>query len=325
VDAYQTAAVASWPLRALIERGRDALARQEMDRGLPVVPDIRPPSSRSEALLLLFHAAFDLGPDVRDRLVALLRNVGSETDHWRVQRALRDATEPGERRRGLPGRRCDARARPSPADSSTLLLVAGPRVGPKEGARRLPGACRALAGFRRRSAKPLTSLVGPARFELIDAELAAGERVGPFRIVGVPGKSPGEVALEPRRRITRSRGALLAGARARPRGSAPHRAPARRRSRARAVAAGSTGAAPDRPSHDPAGARAVPAGGLTGGRLYLAAYAQGFGATGLTFFDDEVTEFFSPRAAGKSAMFLVALGHPDRVALGLGRPTVSPA
>jgi len=58
-------------------------------------------------------------------------------------------------------------------------------------------------------------------------------------------------------------------------------------------------------------------GGITGGRLYLAAYALGFGATGLTFFDDEVTDFFSPHAAGKSVMFLTALGHPDRVALGL--------
>jgi len=58
-------------------------------------------------------------------------------------------------------------------------------------------------------------------------------------------------------------------------------------------------------------------GGITGGRMYLAAYAQRFGASGLTFFDDEVTEFFSPHAAGKSVMFLVALGHPDRAALGL--------
>ena len=60
-------------------------------------------------------------------------------------------------------------------------------------------------------------------------------------------------------------------------------------------------------------------GGITGGRMYLAAYAQGFGATGLTFFDEQVTEFFSPHAAGKSVMFLVALGFPDRVALGLER------
>ena len=36
------------------------------------------------------------------------------------------------------------------------------------------------------------------------------------------------------------------------------------------------------------------------------------GATGLTFFDDDVTAFFSPHAAGKSVMFLIALGQPAR-------------
>jgi hypothetical protein len=45
-----------------------------------------------------------------------------------------------------------------------------------------------------------------------------------------------------------------------------------------------------------------------GGKLYLAAYAHGLGASGLTFFDDDVTEFFSPHAAGKSPMFLLAIG-----------------
>ncbi|MEK7219655.1 MAG: hypothetical protein AAB253_00560, partial [candidate division NC10 bacterium] len=63
------------------------------------------------------------------------------------------------------------------------------------------------------------------------------------------------------------------------------------------------------------------AGGITGGKLYLAAYAERLGATGLTFYDDAVTEFFSPHAApkesgvlrtGKSVMFLTALGHPAR-------------
>src|ERR1700694_3455182 len=49
--------------------------------------------------------------------------------------------------------------------------------------------------------------------------------------------------------------------------------------------------------------------GILGGKLYLAAYAQGLGATGLTFFDDDVTRFFTPHAEGKSAIFLVALGH----------------
>jgi SagB-type dehydrogenase family enzyme len=47
---------------------------------------------------------------------------------------------------------------------------------------------------------------------------------------------------------------------------------------------------------------------IMGGKLYLAAYAQRLGASGLTFFDDDVTEFFSPDAAGKSVMFLIALG-----------------
>jgi hypothetical protein len=49
--------------------------------------------------------------------------------------------------------------------------------------------------------------------------------------------------------------------------------------------------------------------GILGGKLYLAAYAQRLGATGLTFFDDDVVEFFSPHAKGKSAIFLMALGQ----------------
>jgi SagB-type dehydrogenase family enzyme len=49
--------------------------------------------------------------------------------------------------------------------------------------------------------------------------------------------------------------------------------------------------------------------GILGGKLYLAAYAQGLGASGLTFYDDDVVNFFSPHAKGKSAIFLVALGH----------------
>jgi hypothetical protein len=50
--------------------------------------------------------------------------------------------------------------------------------------------------------------------------------------------------------------------------------------------------------------------GAIGGRMYLASYAQRLGLTGLTFFDDDVTEFFSPHATGKSAIFLLAIGKP---------------
>jgi SagB-type dehydrogenase family enzyme len=49
--------------------------------------------------------------------------------------------------------------------------------------------------------------------------------------------------------------------------------------------------------------------GLTGGRAYLAAYAQGFGASGLTFYDREVVKFFSPSARGEDAIFVTALGR----------------
>jgi SagB-type dehydrogenase family enzyme len=52
--------------------------------------------------------------------------------------------------------------------------------------------------------------------------------------------------------------------------------------------------------------------GILGGKLYLAAYAQGLGASGLTFFDDDATNFFSPHAAGKSAIFLTAVGKSAR-------------
>jgi SagB-type dehydrogenase family enzyme len=51
---------------------------------------------------------------------------------------------------------------------------------------------------------------------------------------------------------------------------------------------------------------------VMGGKLYLAAYAQGLGASGLTFFDDDVIEFFEPHARGKSVMFLLAIGRSVR-------------
>jgi nitroreductase len=53
--------------------------------------------------------------------------------------------------------------------------------------------------------------------------------------------------------------------------------------------------------------------GIVAGRLYLGAYAYRFGATGLTFYDDAVTEFFSPDAAGKSCMLVTAIGESPRL------------
>ncbi|MFP9192631.1 SagB/ThcOx family dehydrogenase [Natrialbaceae archaeon A-CW1-1] len=49
----------------------------------------------------------------------------------------------------------------------------------------------------------------------------------------------------------------------------------------------------------------------TAGRCYLATYAhRNLGGTGLTFYDDFVTTFLSPRADGQTPMFLYTLGEP---------------
>jgi SagB-type dehydrogenase family enzyme len=49
-------------------------------------------------------------------------------------------------------------------------------------------------------------------------------------------------------------------------------------------------------------------GAIEGGKLYLSAYALGLGATGLTFFDDDVSRFFD--VPDHAVMFLTAIGHP---------------
>jgi SagB-type dehydrogenase family enzyme len=53
--------------------------------------------------------------------------------------------------------------------------------------------------------------------------------------------------------------------------------------------------------------------GTVAGKVYLGTYAYRFGATGLTFYDDEVERFFSPDAAGKSCMLVVAVGDSPRL------------
>jgi hypothetical protein len=50
--------------------------------------------------------------------------------------------------------------------------------------------------------------------------------------------------------------------------------------------------------------------GVRAGKIYLSSYAAGIGASGSTFFDDAVTEFFSPHANEKSPMIAVGVGVP---------------
>lgn len=51
---------------------------------------------------------------------------------------------------------------------------------------------------------------------------------------------------------------------------------------------------------------------IAAGRAYLATYSLGLGATGLTFYDDEVLAYLGERAEGLSVMFLLAIGNPAR-------------
>ncbi|MHB8566942.1 MAG: hypothetical protein ACYC7D_12355 [Nitrososphaerales archaeon] len=49
--------------------------------------------------------------------------------------------------------------------------------------------------------------------------------------------------------------------------------------------------------------------------LHLSSYSLKLGASGSTFYDDAVTEFFSPHGSGKSAMIAIGVGIPDYRAL----------
>lgn len=51
--------------------------------------------------------------------------------------------------------------------------------------------------------------------------------------------------------------------------------------------------------------------GIIAGKIYLSAYAHGIGASGSTFYDDAVTNFFSPHSENKNTMIAVGIGNPS--------------
>jgi len=51
--------------------------------------------------------------------------------------------------------------------------------------------------------------------------------------------------------------------------------------------------------------------GIIAGKIYLSSYAHGIGASGSTFYDDAVTEFFSPHSKDKDTMIAVGIGVPS--------------
>ncbi|MCC7063384.1 MAG: hypothetical protein IT456_11305 [Planctomycetes bacterium] len=92
-DNYKQAAVAAWPIRALVERGRAALAWDALGRARERALAATPPSSRAEALLALLQGGWDLGASTRRQLVEDLAALHATDTFWRVGRALVNALE----------------------------------------------------------------------------------------------------------------------------------------------------------------------------------------------------------------------------------------
>ncbi|MEM1452553.1 MAG: hypothetical protein AAF957_20210 [Planctomycetota bacterium] len=86
-DDYQRAAARAWPLCALIERGLEARAREELEVALELARRSSPIGSRAEALVLLMEASYALGRSVRLELVDEVASLDHSGAHWRVRRA----------------------------------------------------------------------------------------------------------------------------------------------------------------------------------------------------------------------------------------------
>jgi len=89
-DEYKRAAVRAWEISALAERGYTCEARGVLKDALERAKTVVPPSSRSEALLLLIQAAFQVGADDAERAYQVLTTSCNADDHWRCKRAIRE-------------------------------------------------------------------------------------------------------------------------------------------------------------------------------------------------------------------------------------------
>jgi hypothetical protein len=85
-DDYQRSAVRAWEVAALAERGYFEPARRSLQDAVGVARTVEPISSRAEALILLFQAAFKISVDDA-KSVAEVLNTSCASDHWRAKRA----------------------------------------------------------------------------------------------------------------------------------------------------------------------------------------------------------------------------------------------
>lgn len=90
-DDHQRAAVAAWPIRALVEREFLTKAVEALAVARQRALAATPASSRADALFCLLQAAWGLGAKTRQGLVEDLAATHAQDSFWRVTRCLVDA------------------------------------------------------------------------------------------------------------------------------------------------------------------------------------------------------------------------------------------
>lgn len=86
-DAYKQCAVRAWEIAALAEQTERKAAEARLKLVLSKIGEVTPPSSRSEALSLLLHAAARISPDAALSVSEMIVRISNNESHWRCQRA----------------------------------------------------------------------------------------------------------------------------------------------------------------------------------------------------------------------------------------------
>jgi hypothetical protein len=90
-DAFERAAVSSWPLRAAVERSHHDLAATILANAVGEADNIENLGSRSEALFHLYQASFPLGKSATLLVLERIISVAKLSPSWRSGRAAVDA------------------------------------------------------------------------------------------------------------------------------------------------------------------------------------------------------------------------------------------
>lgn len=90
-DDYQRSAVRAWEITALAERAYHKHAQAALAEAVELATSIENQGSRSEALILLFQAAFKISKNDAAAVAEVIRTT-YDSSHWRARRALEDVS-----------------------------------------------------------------------------------------------------------------------------------------------------------------------------------------------------------------------------------------